>query len=438
MEEPMSRATEKPISSADSQSDPYSLRTSLADRYFAVRSITEKLAAPLSPEDCALQSMPDCSPVKWHLAHTSWFFETFILEAVQPGYHHFHPEFRYLFNSYYQSVGEQYPRPQRGLISRPSLSEVLEYRKHVNDRVLDFLGSAASETEILNVVELGLQHEQQHQELILTDIKNLLSLNPLAPHYQSPKEMLRQPASPIEWTRFEEGLRHIGYNGSGFAFDNEGPQHQVFLESFEVASRLVTCGEYLEFILDGGYSRPELWLSDGWNTVQTLGWKAPLYWVGAGPSWSLFTLSGLRPLHAEEPVAHVSYYEADAYAHWAGARLPLEQEWESVTRKLEIDGNFAESGLLHPTGMNQQQSGFAQMFGDVWEWTSSAYSPYPRYKPPAGALGEYNGKFMSSQMVLRGGSCVTPRSHIRATYRNFFPPNARWQFSGIRLARDAE
>jgi ergothioneine biosynthesis protein EgtB len=410
----------------------------LAKRYADIRAATLALAAPLSESDCSVQSMPDASPVKWHLAHTTWFFETFVVERFagpEGGFEPFDPSFRVLFNSYYNSVGEQYPRPQRGLITRPGLAQVERYRACIDERIASLLTSASVPEGLAELVELGLQHEQQHQELVLTDLKHALSFNPNEPAYRSPVEGEGEGegVAPLEWRGFEEGLVEIGYSGSGFSFDNERPRHRVFLEAFELASRPVSNGEWRAFIDDDGYRRPELWLSDGWAALQAEQWQAPLYWRprdGAPGQWWSFTLGGRQPVRDEEPVCHVSYYEADAFATWAGARLPRESEWEVAARALPIEGNFVESGRLHPS---QGPGGF---FGNVWEWTASPYTAYPRYCPPAGALGEYNGKFMADQWVLRGGSCATPRSHVRASYRNFFPAGARWQFSGLRLARD--
>jgi ergothioneine biosynthesis protein EgtB len=406
----------------------------LGERYRQVRRATEQLREPLSAEDCQVQSMDDASPVKWHLAHTSWFFETFVLEKVV-GYRPFHPEFRVLFNSYYYTVGQQHPRPRRGLLSRPTLDEVLAYRAHVDARMLALLEKR--DDVDTDIVELGLQHEQQHQELILTDVKHMLSCNPLHPAYRDCPPAPPTRAAPLRWRQFAEGIHWIGHDGCGFCFDNEQPRHRAFVEAFELASRLVTNEEFLAFLDDGGYERPELWLSDGWNTVQARSWRAPLYWERRDAAWQVMTPAGLRRLRADEPVCHVSFYEADAFARWSGARLPREAEWEVAAADATMDGNFVESGWLHPVPAPGGGSGLSQLFGDVWEWTQSAYSPYPGYQPPAGALGEYNGKFMCNQLVLRGGSCATPRDHVRATYRNFFPPDARWQFSGIRLARDA-
>ncbi len=407
-------------------------------RYQKIREATNKLCAPLSPEDAIVQSIDYCSPAKWHLAHTSWFFETFILERQINNYRPFNPMFRVLYNSYYKSIGEQYSRPQRGLISRPSLAEVYDYREFVNEAMQAFLGEreplAGSLKEIF---ETGLHHEQQHQELILTDLKHLFSFNPLHPVYREREVLSATEPAPLRWHAYDEGMRLIGHAGESFAFDNEEPRHRVFVEAFELASRLVTSREYLEFMQDGGYKRPEFWLSDGWDTVQRQGWQAPLYWQAQDEVWFAHTLGGFREVNLDEPVSHVSFYEAEAYARWAGARLATEFEWEGAAEPLTIAGNFVESDLLHPAPASENSTAApAQLYGDVWEWTASPYSPYPRFQPRGGSLGEYNGKFMCNQMVLRGGSCATPLSHIRASYRNFFPPDARWQFSGIRLARD--
>jgi ergothioneine biosynthesis protein EgtB len=411
----------------------------LALEYPRVRDATAILRAPLTAEDCAIQSMPDASPVKWHLAHTSWFFETFVLEARLPGYRTFHPQFRVLFNSYYNAVGDKHPRPERGLLSRPSLDEVFAYRRHVDLGMQALIESGAlRDTAVRALVELGLHHEQQHQELILTDVKHMLSRNPLAPAYHRRASLhpTRARSSP-DWLGFAGGMTRIGHRGEAFCFDNELPRHRVFLEPFELAASLVTAGEYAEFIEDGGYLRPELWLSEGWETARAARWSSPLYWERTDGARAIFKLSGFDALDTAEPVCHVSYYEADAYARWAGARLPTEAEWEHAVGEKLPAGNFLESGALHPTADTAVEDGLRQCFGDAWEWTSSAYAPYPGYRPAAGAIGEYNGKFMCNQYVLRGGSCATPRSHIRASYRNFFPAAARWQFSGIRLARDA-
>ena len=413
---------------------------SLAERFLAVRNATRALAAPLSAEDCAIQSMPDASPVKWHLAHTTWFFETFVLAAHDPQRRPFHPAFKVLFNSYYNAVGNKHPRPQRGLLSRPPLAEVLAYRERVENEVLALLESDALAPPLRALVELGTHHEQQHQELILTDLKHLLSCNPLRPGYQKTWPLFPVRPGEPRWLRFEEGLREIGHAGGGFAFDNESPRHRVWTNAFEIASRPVTHGDFRRFVEDGGYRRPELWLSMGWDLVNARGWEAPLYWERIDGEWHTFTLRGMVPIEPNTPICHVSLFEADAYARWAGARLPSEAEWEiAATLAAPRDGNFLESGALHPLAPREEapEGAMAQAFGDVWEWTRSDYAPYPGFQPAAGAVGEYNGKFMANQYVLRGGSCATPASHIRATYRNFFPAEARWQFSGVRLARDA-
>jgi len=416
----------------------------LAKNYTEVRNFTEQLCKPLVTEDYVIQSMPDVSPMKWHIAHTSWFFETFVLSKVNTNYESPHPQYSYLFNSYYVQAGKRHARPERGLLSRPTVEEVYRYRHHVDENILEFLDHAeeAQMEKVGSVIEIGIHHEQQHQELMLTDIKHVFSVNPLRPAYiieKSTKNSGVFADSEIKWVPFPEGVYTIGYDGDGFAYDNELPIHREFLEPFQIASRLVTNREYLEFMEDGGYERSELWLSDGWSAVESNNWKLPLYCEGQNGRWWNFTLSGMRELNPDEPVCHISYYEADAYARWAGARLPTETEWEIAASKLPIVGNFADDGVYHPQALSGETSdgGIEQMFGDVWEWTRSSYSPYPGFKTLEGALGEYNGKFMSGQMVLRGGSCATSRSHMRKTYRNFFPPSARWQFMGIRLAKDA-
>lgn len=401
-----------------------------------MRGATVALTEPLSAEDCQAQSMDDASPTKWHLAHTTWFFETFVLASAIQNYRPFHPDFRRLFNSYYQSVGEAHPRPRRGLLTRPSLDEVRAYRGAVDERMTELLVRAELTPELLALTEVGLHHEQQHQELILTDVKHLFAANPLCPAYLPPLREARAAAPALRWRRYEERLCWIGHDGQGFAFDNEAPRHRVFLRAFELASRLVTNAEYLEFIEAGGYKRAGLWLADGWATVQARGWDAPLYWERHESQWFSITLRGRRPIDPDEPVCHVSFYEADAFARWSGARLPTEAEWEVAAAAVPVEGNFVESGRLHPTAARAGEEP-VQLFGDAWEWTQSPYGPYPGYRRAEGAVGEYNGKFMCNQFVLRGGSCATARSHVRATYRNFFPADARWQFSGIRLARDA-
>ena len=403
------------------------------EEYAGIRGATVALTAPLSAEDCAIQSMPDASPVKWHLAHTTWFFETFVLAPHVPGYRVFDAAYGYLFNSYYNAIGERHPRPERGMLSRPSLDEVLAYRRHVDQALLE----SSFGPEALALIELGLHHEQQHQELILTDVKHLLSRNSLKPAYQKQWPLTTVRARAPRWVGFAGGLHDIGHAGPGFAFDNETPRHRVWLEDFEVASHPVTHGDFLAFIDDGGYRRPELWLSAGWDLVRARGWEAPEYWTRRDGRWHTFTLHGEVAVDPNTPICHVSFYEAEAFARWAKARLPGEAEWEIAARGASSDGNFLESGALHPLALREDPTDgvLAQAFGDVWEWTRSEYGPYPGYRAAAGAVGEYNGKFMSSQYVLRGGSCATPTSHIRATYRNFFPPDARWQFSGLRLAK---
>ncbi len=412
-------------------------RADRLSRFRQVRQLTQRLCEPLATEDFVVQSMPDVSPTKWHLAHTSWFFETFLLARHQPGYPLFDPHFAYLFNSYYITVGDRHCRQNRGLLSRPTVADVWRYREHVDAHMERFLNGMSTDAfrELMAVIDLGLHHEQQHQELTLTDIKHVFSVNPLRPAYRPELAPTRATAtSPMRWVGFDAGVREIGFEGSGFSFDNESPRHRIFLEPFELASRLVTNREYRAFINDGGYRRPELWLSAGWSMVEQEQWQAPLYWLDQDGQWTHYTLSGVRAVDDAEPVCHVSYFEADAFARWAGARLATEGEWESAFSTLPIEGNFVEAERYHPVAATGGTS-MEQMYGDVWEWTGSAYLGYPGYRPVTGALGEYNGKFMCNQFVLRGGSCATSRSHIRPTYRNFFAPDARWQFSGIRLAR---
>jgi ergothioneine biosynthesis protein EgtB len=422
------------------QADQSREDAALAAQFQEVRRFTESICEPLEPEDCVIQPMPDASPTKWHLAHTSWFFETFLIAPRTLDYQPFHPKFGFLFNSYYNAIGDRQARPNRGLISRPSLEEVYEYRSHVDRQMHSLLdsGDAGRLEGLTPLLELGLHHEQQHQELILTDILFTLSCNPLRPAYHNRIPEAAGTTRPLQWIGQDEGLHWIGHQDDSFAFDNELPRHRVFTESFQLADRTVTNGEFLQFMEDSGYSRPELWLSDGWNTVLANSWCAPLYWEKHEGRWWTMTLSGMREVVADEPVCHVSYYEADAYARWADARLPTEAEWEIAAATLPMSGNFADDRYFQPLPAGPSAGrGLKQLFGDVWEWTGSAYLPYPGYHPAEGALGEYNGKFMCNQMVLRGGSCATSRNHIRASYRNFFPPDARWQFSGIRLARDA-
>jgi ergothioneine biosynthesis protein EgtB len=429
----------------------------LSLRFNTVRAQTMSLVAPLSEADCQAQSMPDASPAKWHLAHTTWFFETFILERFERSFQAFDPAYRVLFNSYYQGVGDQHPRPQRGLITRPGLDEIKAYRAHVDQRMAAVLTQphdTTTQAELDTLLELGLQHEQQHQELLLTDIKHLLSCNPTDPVYHPQWPLAAVAPQPLHWCHFDGGTTHTGHSGDGFAFDNETPRHASLLQPFALASRLVTHGEWLEFIDGGGYTDPRWWMAAGWDWVRSQGAQAPLYWQQDGHperhgGWTNFTLHGRLPIDPHTPVVHVSWFEADAYARWRSAqdglplRLPTETEWEHAAHSLGTQwaegGNFLDSGALHPMPPARnapRHQGLQQMGGDVWEWTSSPYTGYPGYRPWAGAVGEYNGKFMVNQMVLRGGSCATPRDHIRPSYRNFFPTDARWQFSGLRLAQD--
>ncbi|MCR4301392.1 MAG: ergothioneine biosynthesis protein EgtB [Sulfuricaulis sp.] len=428
------RGNPQAITAADTSPAP---REALADRYISVRRLSEALCRPLMPDDYGLQAMPDVSPVKWHLAHTSWFFETFLLKPFLTGYLPFHPQYEHLFNSYYEQVGTPFPRPQRGLLSRPTTEEIYRYRAQIDEAMATLLSSIDPPrlAQVATRVELGCQHEQQHQELLLTDIKYNFSINPLKPAYRTdlPNPM-GDLATPLEWVEQPGDVQEIGHDGTGFAFDNESPRHRLLLATFALGSRLITNGEYLEFIEAGGYQRPEYWLADGWRGAREKSWQAPLYWEMDHGRWQVFTLAGMRALNEQEPVCHVSFYEADAYARWAGKRLPSEAEWEVLASRQTIRGNLRENGYLHPLPASEEKP--AQLYGDVWEWTRCPYVPYPGYRPAAGALGEYNGKFMVNQLVLRGGSCVTPADHVRASYRNFFYPADRWQFTGIRLAVD--
>jgi len=413
----------------------------LGRAYESIRRITAGLAAPLTAEDCQVQSMADASPLKWHLAHTTWFFETFVLEPNEPRFQPFDAGFRVLFNSYYQGVGEMHPRAQRGLITRPTLDEVRAYRAAVDERLLALLANRPADPVLDALVTLGLHHEQQHQELVLTDIKHALSFNPSHAPYARRWPMTSVRAQPLRWIGHDGGLIEHGFDPAldgRFCFDNETPRHGVYIAPFELASRPVNNGEYLAFIEDAGYRRPELWLSQGWDWVRAAQRRAPLYWHEHDGRWSGHTLQGLVEIDARTPVCHLSYFEADAYARWAGARLPTEVEWEHAARQLRAPArpNFADRGAFHPLPAEGDANGEpVQMFGDVWEWTQSSYAAYPGYRPLPGAVGEYNGKFMSGQFVLRGASCATPRGHARASYRNFFPTDAQWQFSGVRLAR---
>jgi ergothioneine biosynthesis protein EgtB len=411
---------------------------SLRRRFRDVRDFSKLLTRDLEAEDCVVQSIPDVSPTKWHLAHTTWFFETFVLKKFVTGYAPAIPEYAFLFNSYYNAAGSMHRRDLRGLISRPTVAESFRYREGVDRQIEDLVASASEVLldEVEPIITLGIHHEQQHQELLVTDIKHVFAQNPLHPVFRKRAEEKTEPPSAMTFVDFEETIATIGHDGRDFSYDNEGPRHRALVPKFSLGSRPVTCGEYLRFIDAGGYQRPEFWLSLGWMTVNEQRWEAPLYWEKRDGAWWHFTLSGFRPVDENELVTHVSYFEADAFANFSGARLPTEFEWERAAQGETIDGNFVESERFHPAPA-EEPAGLRQMFGDVWEWTRSSYSPYPGYRAAPGALGEYNGKFMCNQYVLRGGSCATSQSHIRVTYRNFFQPEKRWQFTGIRLARDA-
>jgi ergothioneine biosynthesis protein EgtB len=418
---------------------PDEQRNFWANAYLNVRQHSEVLCAPLALEDYVIQTAPEASPAKWHLAHVSWFFETFLLKAYLPGYAEFHPMFGYLFNSYYEQIGKFHPRQERGFLSRPSVDDIIRYRAYVDEHMLALLQRAGDDVwpVLQQRLEIGLNHEQQHQELLLTDIKLNFSANPLRPAYRDDlPETSSAAAPPLHWVALPGGIHEIGHQGSAFAYDNEKPRHRTYLHAFRLASRLVTNGEFLAFMQDGGYDNPAFWLSDGWATSRRQHWSSPLYWELQDGAWQQFTLGGMRSLNPEEPVCHVSYYEADAYAAWVGKRLPTEAEWEIAARGLAVAGNLRDSGRLHPAPAMPGE-GLLQMYGDVWEHTASSYQAYPGFRLAAGALGEYNGKFMCNQMVLRGGACVTAPDHVRASYRNFFYPHERWQFQGIRLAEDA-
>ena len=413
---------------------------SLLDRYVAVRGQTEALCAPLETEDYVVSTMGDVSPTKWHLAHTSWFFETFVLAPFDSNYATPNPKYAFLFNSYYVQAGERHCRAQRGLVTRPTVAEVFAYRAHVDAAMTSLIERIAGDVEhpATPILELGLHHEQQHQELMLTDIKHVFWMNPLKPAYFARRVNESYRVPDAGWRSVSGGIYRIGHDGDGFAFDNESPAHRVFVDEFRIGDRLVTNGDYLAFIDDRGYHRPELWLSNGWGKVRESAWEAPLYWERSPDGWKEFTLAGLHRVDEAEPVCHVSHYEADAFARWAGARLPTEPEWEIAASSSPVEGLFVESRRYHPSPASSDLAGETQqLFGDVWQWTQSAYLAYPGYAPAPGAIGEYNGKWMSDQWVLRGASCATPRSHARLTYRNFFPSDARWQFTGIRLAKNA-
>lgn len=410
--------------------------TDLAKEFKRVRGNSIELCRPLALEDFGLQAVAETSPPKWHLAHTSWFFETFILGPFATDYRAWHPAFEHLFNSYYNGIGTPFSRAQRGLLSRPTVDEVYRYRSDVDDAILTLLDADPTDSEVYRRIELGLHHEQQHQELLLTDLKFSFSINPLKPVYHPmPERNMSRAGIDQDWFEFEGGLAMVGSSDENFCFDNETPAHRQFLEPFALARRPVTNAEYMAFIEDDGYRRPELWLADGWGRVQQQQWNSPLYWHLQGDMWWNYTLGGELPVEKNAPICHLSYFEADAYARWAGARLPTEAEWEFAATNQPVTGNMLAAGIYHPCPAGQGNTGLQQLFGDVWEWTASSYSPYPGFQPTIGAIGEYNGKFMSGQMVLRGGSCASDAHHVRATYRNFFYPGDRWQFSGLRLAR---
>ena len=408
----------------------------LRSRLFETRKLSRTLAEPLSDEDQVVQAMDDASPTKWHLGHTTWFFESFLLGELNKSYRLFDKDFAYCFNSYYEGKGERHPRPFRGLLTRPGADAVRAYRAHVDDALEKFLDDGGIDDAALDIIELGINHEQQHQELLLTDILSLFASQPLRPAYRKVKIAEADKACQATFIAFDGGIVQAGHVGNGFSYDNEGPRHDVLLRPFRLADRCVTKGEWLEFMADGGYETPSLWLSDGWTTVKEEGWRAPLYWENHEGEWRQMTLGGMRPIDPAAPVAHVSYFEADAFARWAGKRLPTEFEWECASEGLSEEGCTLGSDAYRPSPAGKPDGSLLQMFGDVWEWTQSHYSPYPGYEPPQGAVGEYNGKFMCGQFVLKGASCVTPDGHSRRTYRNFFYPHQRWQFMGLRLAED--
>ncbi|MGB0721462.1 MAG: ergothioneine biosynthesis protein EgtB [Gammaproteobacteria bacterium] len=417
------------------QTAPAPGREALVQAYRQVRAFSETICAPLATDDYQIQSIVETSPPKWHIAHITWFFETFVLPRFRPDYRPFHPQFAYLFNSYYETVGSMHPRPKRGLLSRPTVEQVYAYRAHVDAAMEDLMGSVPDNQwdELVFRVTLGLNHEQQHQELLFMDIKHNLSVNPMKPAYREDLVVPGGQTRPMAWIERPGGIREIGASGEGFAFDNETPRHRVLTRDHRLADRLVTNGEFLEFMEDGGYDDPALWLADGWYLIRREGWRNPLYWERTDDGWKQFTLGGQRPLNPHEPVCHLSFYEADAYARWVGKRLPLEDELETVLADKPVQGNFAGMDLLHPAPAGEG----GQWFGDLWAWTATPYGPYPGFKPLEGSMGEYNGKFMSNQMVLKGGCCATPEGHARASYRNFFYPHDRWAFTGLRLAEDA-
>ncbi len=416
-------------------------RDLLLNRFRQVRSFTEELTDPLETEDFVIQIATHGSPAKWHLAHSSWFFEAFLLEKAVDGFESMHPKYSYLFNSYYLQTGDPHCRDKRGNLSRPTVEEIFNYRAYVNEQIEAFIQNASDEewSEWASVIEIGIHHEQQHQELLLTDLKMMLAQNPLHPAYNDKRTRpMSASAEPLKWISFDEGVREIGHMGDGFGYDNEFPRHKTYIHPFSLANRLVTNEEFMEFMESGAYTDPQYWLDEGFALITEENWRAPKYWKMEDGAWHHFTLNGLEKVHPNEPVTHVSYFEADAYARWKGCRLPTEQEWELAAETEEMDGNFVDAGFLHPVAENYSNEGFSQMFGEVWQWTRSSYAAYPGYKPFPGKLGEYNGKFMCNQYVLRGGSCATSKNHFRKTYRNFFHTKYRWQFTGIRLAKDAQ
>lgn len=412
-------------------------RKELIEKFNQVRSFTEDITDPLEIEDFVIQVTENASPAKWHLAHTTWFFETFLLEKELPDYDPIHPQYSYLFNSYYLQTGIPHCRARRGNISRPTVKQVFEYRESINEHVINLIKNATPEQykEWAPIIEIGIHHEQQHQELLMTDLKYMFSQNPLNISYKNTDRPKVKSIPGLSWSTFEEGVYKVGHKGNEFGYDNEFPRHKTYIHDYDIANRLVTNAEFIEFIESGAYGEPKWWLDEGFSTVRDDGWESPLYWGKKDGEWWQFTLNGMQKIDANEPVTHVSYFEADAYARWRGYRLPTEFEWEVAAESLEIKGNFADAGFLHPVALQNVEEGLQQMFGEVWQWTQSSYAPYPGYKPLPGALGEYNGKFMCNQYVLRGGSCATSESHCRKTYRNFFHANERWQFTGIRLAK---
>ncbi len=415
----------------------YTDRRFLLERYKAVRNFFNILCEPLETEDYVIQSMPDVSPTRWHLAHTSWFFEAFVLQKAIKNYKSLHPQYNFLFNSYYVQIGERFTRANRGFLSRPTVKQVYDYREYVDKNIIDFISNCNEDklAEYGPIVEIGINHEQQHQELMLTDIKHVFSMNPLNPVYYDGYPPVVDHIPEMSFKKFAEGIYEIGHPGNDFGYDNEFPRHKIYLKSFALADRLVTNREYIDFIDDGGYKKTELWLSDGFSKAEQNNWQAPLYWEKKDGEWWNFKLNGFHKVDFNEPVCHISFYEADAFARWSGYRLPTEAEWEKAAENIPVSGNFVEDGYFHPVPLSGSEL-LNQMYGDVWEWTMSPYVPYPGYKTLPGALGEYNGKFMSNQMILRGGSCATSSSHIRRYYRNFFYPESRWQFMGLRLAKD--